>query len=327
MNKEGKNEISVYRVKLRTGVVQSGVLQQKDVFEYCNRKNIIGLGWEIPNQFKSKELTMEEAFNTRAEKSFKDNMITLAKIEKNDIVWVRTEDGIYYIGKIINDEYKCWDAWEENKEDAEKYDIRNVKSCKFYKVGGIENVPGVVVNSFSGQGPSIRRIGNEYDFKLQKEIRTICKYIFNKVCDETEKYEMNTKTDMDFWRFINDQEAEEIVSLYLQFKKNYKVYITTKRKDTVRYEFVMVNEKGQKAVVQVKTGNNVTLKAEWYKNDTDYEKIFLFAIDEEISEYEKSNSKVEILNKEKIERFLIENDNILPDFIRVKMILCNLIKV
>ncbi len=324
-----EKKIGIYRIKLKTKPVQDGKMQQQDVFKYCRDKNIIGLGWEIPDQFKSKTLKIEDAIQTREgagkKNSFKADMITLSKIHKNDIIWVRTEDGIYYIGKIIDDTYKCWDMYD--KEGAEKYDIRNIKGCKFYKVGGIEKAPGVIINSFSGPGSTLRRIGTEYNENLQMKIRVICKMIFNEVCDnDSEKFQIEKEEVLDFWTIIDDQEAEEIVALYLQFVENYKVYITTKRRDTPKYEFIMVNSEGEKAAVQVKTGNNVTLKVRDFQDDKDYEKIFLFSVNEDKSEFENSTNKVKVLDKEEIEKFLVNNNKLLLSAIRNKMKLCGLIK-
>lgn len=152
--------------------------------------------------------------------------------------------------------------------------------------------------------------------------------IFNDVCDnDFEKFQIKTEESLDFWKIINDQDAEEIVSLYLQFKENYKVYINTKRRDTPKYEFIMVNSEGKKAAVQVKTGNNATLRVQEYKDDKDYDKIFLFSVNEDINEYKNSNDKVKILKKnEDIEKFLIDNNKLLPDYIRKIMLLCDWIK-
>jgi len=326
-----KEDINIFRIRLKTRPVQIGEMKQSEVFEYCKEKNIIGLGWEIPEKFKSKKLKIEDAMNTRQgtndEGYFKKNMKVLSEIRKDDIVWARTEEGIYYIGKILNDEYKCWDAWGENREEADKFDIRNVKECKFYRVGGIEKVPGIIINSFSGPGHTIKRVGGKDKVELQRKIRIICKMIFNEVCDnDSEKFQIKDEESLDFWKIINDQDAEEIVSLYLQIKENYKVYINTKRRDTPKYEFIMVDIEGRKAAVQVKTGNNVTLKVKYYENDKDYGKIYLFSVNEDTSEYKNSNDKVTVLRKdEDVEKFLIDYNKILPDYIRKIMLLCDLI--
>ena len=159
------------------------------------------------------------------------------------------------------------------------------------------------------------------------KIRVICKMIFNEVCDnDSEKFQIEKEEVLDFWTIIDDQEAEEIVALYLQFVENYKVYITTKRRDTPKYEFIMVNSEGEKAAVQVKTGNNVTLKVRDFQDDKDYEKIFLFSVNEDKSEFENSTNKVKVLDKEEIEKFLVNNNKLVLSPIRNKMKLCGLIK-
>ena len=95
-----ENKIGIYRIKLKTKPVQDGKMQQQDVFKYCKDNNIIGLGWEIPDQFKSKTLKIEDAIQSNSEKGsiglinsiaelFVDDKITLeqakAQIEEKNL--------------------------------------------------------------------------------------------------------------------------------------------------------------------------------------------------------------------------------------------------
>lgn len=331
------NEVNVYRIVFKTGVAQNLKRVKKEdrksieeVFKYCNEKNIMALGWSLDLNYYNgnlKELQIDQAMDMKKKekeankidiledrdyKSFVDNMDCLKKIKKDDIVWTRVKDK-YYVGRITNDKYKYWNAFD--KENAEKFDVRHTKECRFYEVGGIDKVPGVIINAFTGPSHTLSAIGNNENKEF---IREYSKYIFNEKCEDNSlKYtniNTNFKTD-DFWQIIKDQEAEELVSLYLQKIEKYNIFITTKRRSTPKYEFVLVNDKGQNAVVQVKTGNRV-LRVEDYENEREYDKVFLFSTNkEQDKESKNSTEKVEVITREKLKKFVYSNWNLLPKYL------------
>ena len=106
--------------------------------------------------------------------------------------------------------------------------------------------------------------------------------------------------------------AEELVILYLQFEKEYRIYSSTMKATFPVYECQMVNKDGYHAYPQVKTGNEI-LKADDYmiafEKDPGSE-VFLFATSQR---YVKNKDKrIKYLTTEEIENFARENINILP---------------
>lgn len=290
-----EKDIKIWRAKFNTGVVQKGIKKQSEVFEFCRDKELVGLGWALPNRPKTIDEAIIKGREIYKGSNFKTDMNNLKKLKKDDLVWALGEHS-YYIGRILDEKYK----YVEND-----FDICNARNCKYYEVGEIENVPGKVVSSFYGRGYTIRSIPDNED----KTIENISKLIFNKVSKE-EYYKVNLKKD--FWLLLSDQDIEEIIGLYLQIEKNYKIYITSKRKATKKYEFIMVNEKNERAAVQVKSGNT-PLNYRDYLND-EY-KIFLFSVCGEYGGVPSSN-KIEIIEKKDIEKFLIKRKELLPKNIK-----------
>ena len=282
-----EKKISIWRVKFNTGVVQSGKIKQSKVFEFCRDQKIVGLGWAIPSCPKTIDEAIIQGSKIYRDNGFKTNMNNLKNLEKDDLVWALGEHS-YYIGRILDDKYGYL---------TNEFDICNTRNCEYHRVGEIENTPGKVVSSFFGRGLTLRTIGDN----KERTIENISKLIFNKVSKE-EYYKVNLKKD--FWLLFSDQEIEEIIGLYLQFEKNYKVYITSKKKATKKYEFTMVNEKNERAAIQVKSGNT-PLDYREYLNDK--YKIFLFSV---CGEYGG------VPNTDNIEDFILKRKNILPDYIR-----------
>ncbi len=290
-----EKDISIWRAKFNTGVVQSGKMKQSKVFEFCREKKIVGLGWAIPGYPKTIDEAIIQGSKIYKDNGFKTNMKNLKNLEKDDLVWALGEHS-YYIGRILDDKYGHL---------SNEFDVCNTRNCEYHKVGEIENIPGKVVSSFFGSGLTLRHIGDN----KERTIENISKLIFNKVSKE-EYYKVNLKKD--FWLLFSDQEIEEIIGLYLQFEKNYKVYITSKKKATKKYEFTMVNEKNERAAVQVKSGNT-PLNYKDYLNDK--YKIFLFSACGEYGGVPNTD-KIEIIEKRDIEDFILKRKNILPDNIR-----------
>ena len=68
---------------------------------------------------------------------------------------------------------------------------------------------------------------------------------------ETAKYTVDNIFD-----FLQAEDVEEIISLYLQIKKDYLIYTSTNKLSTQKYEFVGVARDGShNCYAQVKSGN------------------------------------------------------------------------
>ena len=282
--------------------------KKENPFKFCKQKSIVGIGWPLDEEnlekFK-KESNFENYKKLVLEQYNKDTGLKKAincysEIEKDDLIWARDRDNIFYICRVTG-------KWEYSYENDNKVnDIFSYFSVEYVKVGTVEEVPGKVVNSFRANA-TLQRIHGKSIFEMTKKI-------YNKKSNN-KLYEI--KKIEDFLNFLLPEDVEEIVSLYLQLEKNYLIYTSTNKIDTAKYEFVMISRDGkEKCCIQVKTGNT-TLDPENYIHLTENNvKVYLFTLEG----YKRENiNNVICLKKEEILDFIKNNKEILPSRIKYWM--------
>ena len=282
--------------------------KKENPFKFCKQKSIVGIGWPLDKEnlekFK-KESNFENYKKLVLEQYNKDTGLKKAincysEIEKDDLIWARDRDNIFYICRGTG-------KWEYSYENDNKVnDIFSYFSVEYVKVGTVEEVPGKVVNSFRANA-TLQRIHGKSIFEMTKKI-------YNKKSNN-KLYEI--KKIEDFLNFLLPEDVEEIVSLYLQLEKNYLIYTSTNKINTAKYEFVMISRDGkEKCCIQVKTGNT-TLDPENYIHLTENNvKVYLFTLEG----YKRENiNNVICLKKEEILDFIKNNKEILPSRIKYWM--------
>ena len=282
--------------------------KKENPFKFCKQKSIVGIGWPLDKEnlekFK-KESNFENYKKLVLEQYNKDNGLKkvincYSEIEKDDLIWARDRDNIFYICRVTG-------KWEYSYENDNKVnDIFSYFSVEYVKVGTVEEVPGKVVNSFRANA-TLQRIHGKSIFEMTKKI-------YNKKSNN-KLYEI--KKIEDFLNFLLPEDVEEIVSLYLQLEKNYLIYTSTNKINTAKYEFVMISRDGkEKCCIQVKTGNT-TLDPENYIHLTENNvKVYLFTLEG----YKRENiNNVICLKKEEILDFIKNNKEILPSRIKYWM--------
>ena len=210
----------VYRIHIRP---ESATIQNP--FDFCKKNNILGIGWRLDekNLEKFKEESNFENYKKLVLEQYnKDNGLKkvincYSEIEKDDLIWARDRDNIFYICRVT-------DKWKYNYEnDNEVNDIFSYFPVEYVKVGTVEEVPGKVVNSFRANA-TLQRIHGKSIFEMTKKI-------YNKKSNN-KLYEI--KKIEDFLNFLLPEDVEEIVSLYLQLEKNYLIYTSTNKIDTAK---------------------------------------------------------------------------------------------
>ena len=159
----------------------------------------------------------------------------------DDLVWTRDTKGEYYLGRITSD-------WRYDiSSEYRDADMVNIRSCEWYKVGTVEKVPGKVVSSFIPRA-TVQAVSNS-------TVQSYSKFLYNEL-SESQYYEEDSLVGEDIFSLISDDDCEDLVALYLQYKHNYLVVPSTCKKSTANYEYVLVHrETGESAVAQVKKGN------------------------------------------------------------------------
>jgi len=272
-------------------------LSFKDVFEFCQKNKIVGVGWRDINirtddyrELKSYVETIYTNGSTRALKALN----AMREMEINDLIYTRF-DGTYFICRVTS-------KWTESNPTNEHYcyDIYNYVEVEWINIGTEDNVPGKVINSF---GPSAT-VQQVYD------VEKISKLLYNNFTKNDFKYPVDSIGLKDFWQLISSEDLECLIMLYLQ-SKGYYIYSSTLKLSTAKIECVMIkNDGSHKCFPQVK--RQTTLYGQEYENilNNHYDKVFLFTTSQN---YIKSDiPQIEYISLNEIEDFVKANKNLLP---------------
>lgn len=284
--------MNIWRMNIKTS--------SKNAFDFCKKNSILGIGWplgKLPNNQEEAETLGRQRY-TEA-RGYITAIRVLYRMKINDLIWTRDENNIYYLCRVLSEIKHC------EKEDNLKADVCHFVKVEYIEIGGQENIPGIVVNSF--RAPNSTSIINHNDNGVENVIKTI----YNEKTTSSFKYHISEIKD--FWNLILPEDVELIVSLYLQKELDYMIYPNTKQKDTKKYEFTMVSRKdNSKACVQVKTGK-VILDENEFKELANLYTVYLFTT---YNQYIGEEDNVKIINKVELTKFVLENAEIMPQQIR-----------
>lgn len=301
---------SLFRIHLRPA--DSAALKADD---FCLEKGIVGFGWPVeghdsfPNHeaYRAAAHAQYVAGKPKKEQNggFDRAMNALLKMEDNDLVWTRTRDGRYYLGRVFG-------PWIYNVTgDHLKANICNYKQCEWIEIGTVAEVIGSITNRFIGRATLTQiHCWTSLDFSIH--------------CWNTHP---NTETRLPFPKrkrkdslleLITYEDCEDIVGLYLQHTHGYYIIPSTNKRDTPGYEFELLPEKeGERpAVVQVKQSADpgVMNKATCSKLSETH-KVYLFQTGiGEPHPFEMDN--VVWLSREEIEEFIANCPHLLPARVR-----------
>lgn len=291
-------EVYLWRATIKTAS------QDGKAFEFCQQNKILGVGWCLrdennvpytPTSIEECEAKGREQYDSS--RGFVIAIHAMKEIAVDDLIWTR-HNGIYYLCRVLS-------TWKYNCDAAHVYeDVINYVDVEFHEVGTVEMVPGKVVNSFRASA-ALQRVKG--DTMLQYS-----EHLYNAMTG-TQVYPDCVVPKEEILDFLQPEDVEEAVSLYLQMKKGYLIYSSTNKLDTQTYEFVAVAKDGShKAYPQIKTGN-VSLDGDDYRNLTaGGNKVFLFTVN---GEYYHT-AGMEIIDKTELIDFMSQNQSILPGRIR-----------
>lgn len=301
----GKNDLlkgsHLYRITIKT--------DSKDgkAFDFCQEKSIVGVGWKLLGKdgksYMPRDIKDCEEAGRRCYPKFRGFVTAihcLGRMKPDDLIWTRN-NGIYYLCRVIG-------SWEyHNEPEYLNEDLENVIGVEFNEVGTVDEVPGKVVNSFRS-GSSIQGIHSEIALNASK-------IIYNKLKGER-YYETKKPSKDDLFEMLLPEDVEEIVSLYLQIKKEYLVYTSTNKLNTQTYEFVAVARDGSyRCFPQVKTGGE-SLNGNKYKHlATNGNKVYLFAVSQNYNNINGEN--IIGLDKKELLAFVYSHVNLMPERIRL----------
>jgi hypothetical protein len=172
--------------------------------------------------------------------------------------------------------------------------------CDLLKIESVDDVPGKVIACFR----PTRAIQSIKD----KTAANYSKYLWNKL-SKTNSYEIQENSFTNVFSFLNSEETEDVIFIYLQ-TQGWIVIPNSRKADTMSYEFFLIHkDTKEKAIVQVKTGKT-ELNSHSTKWQDKNEKVFLFQANGEYKN--ESSDNVVCLLPSEIEKFMENNNELLP---------------
>lgn len=284
--------MSVYRIHIRP---KGGKANPEASFAYCLKKQVMGLGWQTKSQISG---VSWDGYEKEANMIHGDNQLSRVRylkeqIKLDDLIWTRDTKGAYYLAKVLS-------GWEYyTNPEAQDADITNVVRCKIIKVGSVCDVPGKVIACFR---PS-RTIQGIKDPIAEK----YSYYLWNRLSGSSD-YKVDAKEFKNIFTFLDSEQTEDVVFIYLQ-TKGWIVVPNSRKADTMSYEFYLIRKKDhRRAIVQVKTGRTRLNALEWAGEK---EHVILFQAN---GYYQNMKAKnVECLDPRTIEKFVYRNLKLMPE--------------
>lgn len=295
-------ECAVWRIQLKPD--KKNEVSYRDLVDFCIKKGIIGVGWiAIKNRDDSWDAIKKECEQYDNKSAAFKAIHAISQVKKGDLIWTRLgEDASeYYLCRVGE---KTWRDCSITEEEQEKYDLGNIVSAQWIRIGKQNLVPGKVVNSFSPRAT----IQHVYD------VSAISMAIWNKYSDNNApKYSTRELSMNDFWNAIGSEELENLVILYIQ-SKGYFVYTSTIKIDNPKYECVLVSSDGSHyAFPQVK--RNTKLSPKYYAEGIGKDdKVFLYSSSER---YGEAVENVICITRKELEVFMKKNKAVLPSYVKL----------
>lgn len=303
-----KNEIqchgeplpTLWRLHLRSASKNDG--DYSKVVDYCIDNQVAGIGWPLAGT-ETAPSRDEYIAKTKARWGSVASINFARDVRKNDLIWVRGKNGIYYLGRIDGD-WRYSDA-----SQALALDIPNQRPCHWIEVGSGENVPGKIVACFRPTR-ALQKISD--DRMLNFSMWLYNRKAGNGFYPDAQNIDAGESAES-FFEYIDDQDCEDIAGLFLQYKYGYFIIPSTCKRDTLGYEFVLthINSDEPRAIIQVKQGK-IDLNNRWVK---EAQRVFLFSTKGHATVLEGKKDVV-ALDKKVLFAFVRDNLHMFPYRIR-----------
>lgn len=278
----------VWRIHIKNDYDKNSGYTQQDLLDFCQSENLIGVGWgEIKTRINSDAAIRQQAQLYSDVTPAIKALNAMRKMEIDDLIWTRLDSSHYCLCRVTG-------LWVDSKPTDKHYklDVPNYVNVEWLKIGMEQDVPGKVVSSFRPPA-SAQAISGVEDISM---------YIWNKKSN-TNHYNVSKK-DTNFWSVLSAEAIEEIVLLYLQIEKGYHIHSSTVKYNFTKYECQMVNNNGNRAYPQVKSGS-VPLNADDYMDAIQIDPnsdVYLFSTSETYTK--NSCQRIHFIYKKELEDFI-----------------------
>ena len=302
--------MALWRIHLRPDAQE-----HVDPAEFAIQQNILGVGWQLEiiendlteadwidyinlvnnyvqlNDFEGANQWLA-GWNTIVVNALHDGMAI------DDLCWARDRNAIYYLGRVVGD-------WEYRSDDNfQAADLVNVRECEWVEIGGVDSIPGKVLNSFI-PNRTLQRVWDDSSLVYSK-------LIYNQMQQEPIYVEPEFE-EMNLFSLLDPFNCEDLVAIYLQKCHGYILIPSTCNRKIQNTEFVL-KKPNEVAYAQVKQGV-INLNRDCFQTDLGIpDKWFLFTT--EGNYLGPENERVICLNLEEMEDFAFENVDIMPNKIQ-----------
>ena len=298
--------MNLYRIHLKTDAKA-----REKLIDYClhSKSPRIAIGWSnLHKTFTEMKsgYDLSEAYKQQEGKT-KRPLACFAKLKKDDLVWTRDLNGIYYLCRVTE---------EPKAECSVDLDIGATASVEVNKID--TSIPGGIIARFTRPlSPTIETIWDANCIEYSK-------YIYNKI-KGIKKYEIDPTFEFDLIKMLPPQDMEELVLDYIQIKYDY--YLSKNSvaplSTTVKIECELFPRKEglSPAVCQVSyKGSGEKFTSNYYQ---DYVKagkqVFLFFAEHE---YDAPREGITCIKKKDIIDFANQYKDFLPPSIRIWIEMC-----
>jgi len=263
------------------------------VISYCIENHVAGIGWPVAGNISTPSEYEQAA---RSQYGSRVSSIPFAYNPAiGEYIWARDKNGRYYLGRIRSD----W--FYSNDPIHLELDIPNQRKCEWVRIGNEENVPGKIVACF--------RPAKTFQAVRDSQMEDFSKWAFlhdpsrNFLAEWLKEQRIEKKT---FFSFIQPDDCEDIVGLYLQKIKGYCLIPSSCKKTTIGHEFILKHSiTSQTAIAQVKQGGENL--DERLRRNADH--VFLFSTDGLVT---SNSTDVTVLTTDELFEFVCQNRMLLP---------------
>jgi hypothetical protein len=288
---EPLTKMTLWRLNIKTSA-QDGF----DPRQFCLEKKLAGVGWPVedesgrpPKDFDHYLKLGQAQYADNGDNGWWPAVNAIGnRMKAGDLCWTRDWNGVYYLGRIDG-------AWQYlHGNEADNFDVHCVRSCKWVRVGLLDAVPGAVERSF-GPSRTVQAVNDE-------TADAYSHYVYGQLSGDPT---IATNGRPDIFALLSPLDHEDLAALYLQ-TRGYALVPSTIKSSTAAYEWVMFHqETGEKAVLQVKSGNAWIDLAPLAEIPS---RVFVVAAD--------GTANVTCISREQLLRFAQERRALLPERIR-----------
>lgn len=269
-----------------------------DPVKYCRDTDVVGMGWQIDGGLSDPEAWDEYSrLATSKYGTMPHNVTRFAReMQNNDLCWMRTTTGKYYLGRIVG-------GWKYAGDSGA--DVCNIRPCEWVEVGELTKVPGKVLNSFRSP-MTLQKVADVAALEYSLDV-------FNRLNKKSFRYELPQQSSRekagDLFSLLSPGDCEDIVALFLQ-DRGYLIFPSTAKPDTKKWEFELRHRDTKRlALVQVKQGSSATLDPNEYAAEN--EDVFLFQTSGKYPGTTASN--VTCLKPDELKKFCLDHVDLMRE--------------